>query len=724
MTLTKLTAENAENAEIRREEGKQKTLRTSASSAVKYWLPALLIFTVSTASAVTPGETAALKKFLGDFCVKCHGADKQKGDIRLDDLTGDVLTEGARWNVVADQIRRGEMPPDDAKAQPNAAQKNAILAWVNGLLGAHAQRKPNLGNLVPHEPLFAPASAAKSDAPAPRLWRLSPDGYLGWVEQVASGKPTGIVQPFTANPERGIKDFSGLARVDEPTTEILLRNAETIVEKQTAMKVEDGKVSAKNDTVRDFTELLKTDAAPTREQLEKAIQKQFQLAIARKATPEEIESLLGLYEKCAQGGDRAGALRTMLTAVLLRSDAMFRAELGGPDGMLTPLETAAAISSALMHKRESGIFSAAEKGQLATREQIAEHVRRILDDPKIQKPRVLGFFREYFEYDHATEVFKDEPKDLWHRPDQAVLDTDRLILHILAEDKDVFRTLLTTPLAFVNVKSGKNKETKQEELQRAQVPNPQNQKGKAPIESLYGLAEWTQQQPITQAPGTRIGILMQPSWIVAWSENFNNDIVRRGRFIRERLLGGTVPDLPIGVAAMIPDDKTRTLRDRVTTTTKDERCWKCHQHMDDLGLPFEQFDHYGRIMSTDLVLDPEATAKNVDYKKKPLGDVFKPAPLDTTGRIALVGDPKLEGAVKNPHELIQRIAASDRARQVWIRHVFRYYLGRNETLSDAATLQAADRAYLESNGSYKALVTSLLTSDSFLKRKVPISGSR
>jgi hypothetical protein len=175
---------------------------------------------------------------------------------------------------------------------------------------------------------------------------------------------------------------------------------------------------------------------------------------------------------------------------------------------------------------------------------------------------------------------------------------------------------------------------------------------------------------------------------------------------------------------MIPDDKTRTLRDRVTTTTKDERCWKCHQHMDDLGLPFEQFDHYGRIMSTDLVLDPEATAKNVDYKKKPLGDVFKPAPLDTTGRIALVGDPKLEGAVKNPHELIQRIAASDRARQVWIRHVFRYYLGRNETLSDAATLQAADRAYLESNGSYKALVTSLLTSDSFLKRKVPISGSR
>ncbi len=58
-------------------------------------------------------------------------------------------------------------------------------------------------------------------------------------------------------------------------------------------------------------------------------------------------------------------------------------------------------------------------------------------------------------------------------------------------------------------------------------------------------------------------------------------------------------------------------------------------------------------------------------------------------------------------------------RQVFIRHVFRYYLGRNESLADAKTLQDADRAYVESNGSYKALLVSLLTSDSFLKRASP-----
>ena len=674
---------------------------------------ALLVLVLPRWVAAAPSVETGFHPFFAEFCTQCHGAKKQKGEIRLDDLKGDVATEGTRWAVIADQLHSGQMPPEDSK-QPTAEQKTAIISWVRGQLGAHAQRKPNLGNLVPHDLLFAPASAGLAEAPAPRLWRLSPQGYMGWLEDVGRGAPKEIVQPFTANSERGIKDFSGLAVVDEPTTEILMRNAESIVEKQTGHEIVDGKVKGKNDTVREFTDLMDPAITPTRTQLEKAIQKQFQLAIARKAESEEIERLIGLYEKFAKGGDKLGALRTMLTAVLLRSDAVFRTELGGVDGVLTPREVASAVSSAILLRRDGKLFEAAEKGQLITREQIAEHVRRILDDPKLKKPRVIGFFHEFFEYKNAPDIFKDQPKDLWHRPDQHVLDTDRLVQHILDGDKDVFRQLLITPLAFVNVKSDKNKETKQEELIRSLVPNQQNQKGQAPLESLYGLDQWTPQQPITQQG--RIGILMQPAWLLAWSENFNNDIVRRGRFIRERLLGGTVPDLPIGVAAMIPDEKTKTLRERISSATRDERCWKCHQHMDDLGLPFENFDHYARLMASDLVLDQAATAANVDKKGKSLGEVFKPAPLVTTGLVAFTGDPTLDGPVKTPHELITRIANSDRGRQVWIRHAFRYYLGRNETLADAATLQAADAAYLKSGGSFKALLTSLLTSDSFLKR--------
>lgn len=63
------------------------------------------------------------------------------------------------------------------------------------------------------------------------------------------------------------------------------------------------------------------------------------------------------------------------------------------------------------------------------------------------------------------------------------------------------------------------------------------------------------------------------------------------------------------------------------------------------------------------------------------------------------------------------MAGSAHVRQVFVRHVFRFFMGRNETLGDAKCLQEADAAYVASNGSLRALVLSLLTSDSFLYRR-------
>ena len=67
--------------------------------------------------------------------------------------------------------------------------------------------------------------------------------------------------------------------------------------------------------------------------------------------------------------------------------------------------------------------------------------------------------------------------------------------------------------------------------------------------------------------------------------------------------------------------------------------------------------------------------------------------------------------------MMHRIGHSERARQSFIRHLFRYFMGRNEVLGDSRTLIEAERSYLESGGSFKALVVSLLSSDSFLYRK-------
>ncbi|MBX9681893.1 MAG: DUF1588 domain-containing protein [Gemmataceae bacterium] len=657
------------------------------------------------------------RPFLQKHCVKCHGAQKQSGHFRVDELTADVGKDVDRWIAVRDQLRDGLMPPPE-HPRPDNAQTRNVIAWVASQTGVVASRLPNQGNLVPHELLFGKATEP-AGVTAARLWRLSPEAYLGFVHDVARGRVNGLVQPFSLVPERGIKDFAGLYAIDEPSAEILLRNSEAIVESQTGYTIKDGKFSTKNDTVRELVALMNPDKAATRADLEAAVQTQFRLAIGRAAGKDEVERFIALYERCRKTSDQAGAARTMLQAVLLRTDAMYRIELGkgpGNRAMLAPDEIARSISLALLDRRDQPLTKAAEKAELATREQIAAHVQRILDDPKIDKTKFLKFFREYFEYGKAMDVFKEKPKTFLHSPNVLVSDTDRLVKHVLKEDRDVLRTLLTTDLAFVNYTESNNNKERKLEAKPVVVVNPNNDKGKKAPEFVYGFDAWPKEQPARNPK--RLGVLMQPSWLVAHGANFDNDPVRRGRWVRERLLGGAVPDLPIGVAAQVPDDKHRTFRDRLGVT-RETKCWKCHQKMDDLGLPFEQFDHYGVFRTEELVLDIEATAKNVDKKGKSLGEVLKGAKLDTTGKISDSGDPALDGAVSDPHAFVRKLADSELVRQVFVRHAFRFFLGRNETLSDARTLQDADRAYVGSGGSFRALVKSLLTSDAFLYRAAP-----
>jgi hypothetical protein len=215
----------------------------------------------------------------------------------------------------------------------------------------------------------------------------------------------------------------------------------------------------------------------------------------------------------------------------------------------------------------------------------------------------------------------------------------------------------------------------------------------------------------------RKGILTHPAWLIAFAANSATDPIRRGRWIREKLLAGVVPDIPINVDAKIPDDPPKSLRERVSKVTKPMACAKCHSRMNDLGYPFEQFDDFGRFRTLEQLEHPTNLIKAGDGVMT--ADVYKTKPIDPTGALTGTGDPKLDGPVKDSFELIDRLAKSDRVRQSIIRHAFRFFLGRNELPSDSETLINADNAYIKSGGSFKAVVVSLLTSDSFIYRRKP-----
>ena len=223
--------------------------------------------------------------------------------------------------------------------------------------------------------------------------------------------------------------------------------------------------------------------------------------------------------------------------------------------------------------------------------------------------------------------------------------------------------------------------------------------------------------PTTQpfAVPNRKGILTHPAWLVAHSQNTETDPVRRGKWIREKLLAGFVPDVPITVDAQIPEDHHRTLRERLDGVTSKQQCWKCHVYMNPLGLTFEIFDDFGRYRRQEALEHPDNVVEK--GRGKFASNSYETKPVDATGYLAGTGDPSLDGEVEDALDLIDCLAKSRRVQQSIIRHAFRYFMGRNERLSDSRTLIEAEEAYVKSGGSFKMVVLSLLTSDSFLYRK-------
>jgi len=502
-------------------------------------------------------------------------------------------------------------------------------------------------------------------------------------------------------------------------------------------------------------DLMKDDGL-TDERLRAAVDFLFEAVTFRPPTKPESDAYLSLVKQSIDKlGKKDGAVLG-LSSIFLDRDALFRPELassGKADQhgrvMLQDWELGLAVNHALRYiKPDDELRKAITDGQMRTEADVKREVERMLADDSIRKPRVLQFFRDYFDYDLGGYICKDaralaatgvnnRGESHYHAMFDATASTDRLIEITLQEDKDVLKQLLTTDKVVATnadrIYFGRKHSTKERKAVVAaeKKANPVKDPVKDLVKDLakeatkaqekknldnvnhevteakllgpenyarvsrrsFGNGSMLPERILATAPeGERLGILTHPSWLVSHSDAMDNHAIRRGRWIRERLLGGGVPDVPITVDAMLPDEPNNTLRERMRVT-QEAYCWTCHKKMDPLGLPFEMYNHAGLYRLTEL-----------------------DKPVDTTGEIIDSGEVALDGKVGNAIEMIRKLAESERVEQVFVRHAFRFWMGRNETLNDAPVLQEAYRAYKDNGGSMKALLVTLLTSDAFLYR--------
>ncbi len=618
-----------------------------------------------------------IRPFLQTYCIACHGEETQKGKIRLDHLRGDMedRKEAELWARSLEAIEFGEMPSDKADKFPTKAQARLVQDWIAQSLDRAGRKvedkagKEGYGNLIPHDLLFSPAESKRVVNAAARLWRISPKALADIVRGARM-----VSNPFVLDkPHGNFRDFKGKyafnSLMAEQVTELALAHSEK---------------EAKN--ARKAIVTMKEKGSTIDEANREAIKRHCHNVLRRTPTEEEMEVMMGLLKKVDLELGVPFGLQAVYASIILRPEALFRFEgMGASDDdtglvALSRRELATSLAFALTDLPPDGnMLRAFQNQDLPPRDILRTEIRRMLDDENrpTARNRLLQFFQEYFDYQKAEDVFKDQIKGHRHWAPALVYDLNALVMQALNEDKQVLKTLLTTPEYLVHVNSHRDH------------GNP----------LAYNLPpDWKPSpKPYEFPKDQRMGILTHPAWLVAHSGNFDNDPIMRGHWIRYKLLGGSVPDIPITVDAKLPEDENMTLRERMRVTQAEE-CYKCHSKMNPLGLPFEQFDHFGRFRFLEL-----------------------DKPVDVTSKIVNSGVPEIDGEIRSPFELIERLANSTHCEQVFVRYVFRFFMGRNETLGDAKSLQDAHKAYVDNDGSMNALVLSLLSSDSFMYRSKPIS---
>ena len=93
--------------------------------------------------------TNQIKPIIENYCYKCHGQEKQKGDMRFDNIDWDMVNgfDAEKWNMMLSQVNLGEMPPDD-EPQLSTDDRRILVDWITKNLDKAAEAKQTDNKLV------------------------------------------------------------------------------------------------------------------------------------------------------------------------------------------------------------------------------------------------------------------------------------------------------------------------------------------------------------------------------------------------------------------------------------------------------------------------------------------------------------------------------------------------------------------------------------------------
>ncbi len=392
-------------------------------------------------------------------------------------------------------------------------------------------------------------------------------------------------------------------------------------------------------------------------------------AFRRPLETEELDRL-AILAKTAGGTNAMRGLEFATAAILMSPSFLYRVELGeaSPDhaDMLryTGYEIAERMSFLLWNSMpDAELARAASAGELTTREGLEAQARRLLTDDARVRRSFRQFFSQYLGLSALAELIRDPKVFPSFTPTlggSMQQEIEQLVEHVVFDVDTDIRELFITTESYVN----------------------------AELATLYGLPAVTG-SALTQvslpSDGPRGGILTTAGLLSLVSHPDRTSPTRRGQFVRQRLLCGTVPEPPEDIPALeetkaAPD---ATLREKLTEHRTNPACSGCHTAMDPIGLGFEDFDAIGAHRATEQGRPVDAT-----------GD------LDGT---AFVGG----------RELGELLRSDERFTACLVKQLYRHAVGRLDTPTETISLDAVAAAFAANTYRVKELLVQIVLSDAF-----------
>lgn len=330
----------------------------------------------------------------------------------------------------------------------------------------------------------------------------------------------------------------------------------------------------------------------------------------RPLSPAEIARLTQVHATVARATNGEKALQTLIKALLLSPNFLFRSELGQPAGSagaisrLTDHEIASALSFLLWNTGpDTRLLSLAAGGKLREPGTREAEARRLLASPQRAAPALVSFVRQWLGVDQLPSLRKDRKLFPRYGNEMAAdfLEETRLFVDsvVFAPDGDrSLRTLLTASHGFASNRTAR----------------------------IYGV-EIDSLTPVRTEfdPRQRRGLLTHGAFLAAHAGPDATKVVDRGRFVRERILCGEVPDPPDDFRfddAKITDDMTA--REKFSIHAKNPFCARCHALFDGIGFALERYDAIGMMRDTEhgKPIDPSGSLTLPESKEEVKFDDF------------------------------------------------------------------------------------------------------